>query len=186
MSEDKRTFIDTDTWEEVESSWLARRSSGLLFGLLYGLSLGFVVGLIIGPIFGLVIGLIFGLVDGLIAALLGGVVAGVALGLCGALIGVLVAVLIGGVMPPEVVRSTRYTRWVHDGIVRRQRRRHQRILRSQEHQDVPDTAISRAQPPGEPAPTDAALYMADEPEETEHLTVEVSEDTVETTVERIP
>ena len=58
-----------------------------------------------------------------------------------------------------------------------------RILRGQDDQDVPDTAISRAEPPGEPTPTDAALSLADSTEETEHLTSDVETEDTETVVE---
>ena len=47
---------------------------------------------------------------------------------------------------------------------------------------TPGGALSRAQPPGEPQATEAALSIADEPEETDRLTVS-EEDTAETTVE---
>ena len=67
-------------------------------------------------------------------------------------LGVLIGVLIFGSRPSH----------------RRQRRK--RILRSKEHQHVPDTAISRAPPPGEPTPTDAALSRTDTTDEKERLT----------------
>ena len=71
----------------------------------------------------------------------------------------------------ERARSDNLRQRFHDTIARAQRRWRQRILRRKEHQDVPDTAISRAQPPGEPQPTDAALSITDDPEETARLTV---------------
>ena len=74
-------------------------------------------------------------------------------------------------------RSLRISHWIYDAIARAQHRRHQRLFPNQEHSHVPDTALSRAQPPGEPTPTDAALSIADTPEETDHLTVGVEEDT---------
>ena len=56
------------------------------------------------------------------------------------------------------------------------RRRRKRILRSKEHQHVPDTAISRAQSPGEPQPTDAALSRTGNPD-AGRLSVSIEEDT---------
>jgi len=54
---------------------------------------------------------------------------------------------------------------VHVGVARTQHFRHGRIVGSKEHQDVPDSALSRAQPPGDPEPTDTALSLADKEEE---------------------
>ena len=65
------------------------------------------------------------------------------------------------------------------------RRRRKRILRSKEHPHVPDTAISRAQPPGEPEPTDAALSIAGSADEPGHLTISI-EDTTEVVVDDRP
>ena len=67
------------------------------------------------------------------------------------------------------VRNDRLIRWTHDAIARTQHRR--RILRSQDHQDVPDGALSRVQPSSEPQPTDAALSVADSLDEPGQLTV---------------
>ena len=67
---------------------------------------------------------------------------------------------------PENCRKSKWGQWAHDTIARRQHlRRKQRVLRSPEHQHVPDTALSRAQPPGEPQPTDAALSRTSSEEE---------------------
>ena len=74
----------------------------------------------------------------------------------------------------EKARRNRLIRWAHDTIARRQHRR--RILRSKEDQDVPDGAISRAQPPGEPQVTDAALSLTDTTEGAGRLSVDVIED----------
>ena len=52
-------------------------------------------------------------------------------------------------------------------------------LLAQEHVNVPDGALSRAQPPGEPTPTDAALSVADTPEEKDHLTASAETSTAE-------
>jgi len=59
------------------------------------------------------------------------------------------------------------------------RRRRKRILRSKKHQHVPDTAISRAQPPDDPQPTDAALSLTDNTEGADHLTVSSTEEDTE-------
>ena len=155
MSEDKQTFTDPDTGEEVESTWLARWISvpiGILFiGLLTGLDYLFSEKTS-PPWWGLGLVLLY----------------------------LLVTVL----MPPKTVERARdypVNRWSHDAVARTQHRR--RILRSQDDQAVPDTAISRAQPPGEPEPTDTALSIADDHDEPNRLTV--SEETAETTVEHI-
>jgi len=58
---------------------------------------------------------------------------------------------------------------IHDNIARTQHFRRQRLLQAQEQQGVPDTALSRVKPPGEPTPTDAALSLADTPEEKARL-----------------
>ena len=68
---------------------------------------------------------------------------------------------------------------VHDSIARAQHRRRQRLLRSKEHQHVPDTAISRAQPPGEPQATDASLSLTDSTDGADHLTVSMTEEVTE-------
>ena len=78
---------------------------------------------------------------------------------------------------PLGVLLVRLSYQIHDSIARHQHHRRQRVLRSQDDQAVPDTAISRAQPPSEPAPTDAALSLANGPDETEHLSVSIEEDT---------
>lgn len=166
MSKDKQTFTDPKTGEKMESTWLARGVAGLLFGSLFGLvgellMTGFsewagfegrqVAGLRGMLELGVSYGLIFGLVTGLVAAFNGD------------FIRVLLAHKGKG-------RNSGF--WpIHDAIARRQHRR--RILRSKEHQDVPDTALSRAQPPGAPVPTDAALSLADTTDEKEHLTSDV-------------
>ena len=150
----RQTFVDPETGEEMVSTWLACIASWLVFGLFFGLAFG-----LVGGVLGwLVFGVLFGLIYGLFSGLSGG--------------------LIAGLLVPELetARSFRFTRWAHDGMARRQHRRRQRLLRSQEEQHVPDTAISRAQPPGAPQPTDAALSIAVNSDESTHLTVETEED----------
>jgi len=174
MSEDKQTFVDPKTEQEIESTWLARWGAGLVFASallsIMGLGSGLLLGLLgivgIGPPGGGIWG--WGLVG-----LLGGLVLGPFIGLVYGLYH----------MRDEVkgIRNDPITRWTHDSIARAQHRR--RILRSQDPTHVPDTAISRAQPPSEPTPTDAALSITDEPEEVDRLTVEVEEDTTETVVD---
>ena len=170
MGEDKQTFTDPKSGEVIESTWLARWGPQV--------SGGFISGLVCGLLFALLFGLggevvryadeggqlwlgIGGLLFGLACAVIGAVGCGLFYSL---------------VLPSmEVVQNDRITRWAHDSIARTQHRR--RILRSQEDQDVPDTALSHAQPPGEPQPTDAALSIADDPDEPGHLTVEIEEHT---------
>ena len=172
MSKDRQTFVDPETGEEIESTKLARTSPGLTVVLI--------------SVFNTVcIGVIYLMsVQGGPAEfplkLLGW--------LCATLVFWLLATLFLMRNVPELkeARKTRFSTWIHDSISRYQHRRRQRILRSQDDQAVPDTALSRAQPPGEPTPTDAALSIADEPDEPERLSVEVEEDTAETTVEQTP
>ena len=165
MSKDKQTFTDPETGMEIESTWLARYVGGLLFGIIRGMFLGVLLGMVI-------------FMAGAYSLRGGGVTIFRILLLIKGSIGVgLLAGIVGGVLG-----GISYSRGtskagdkLHDKIARAQHRR--RILRAQDDQDVPDTAISRAQPPGEPQPTDAALSIADEPDETDHLTGEVEEDT---------
>lgn len=173
MSKDKQTFTDPKTGEEVESTWWARWGGGLLTGWGLGLiaSLSLLLGSLISDHLGLGKrdwGTDWGIV--LWTWLAGG------LG-----VGLMVGLGFNWLSNRKDPRDWLY-RWGHDVIARSQHRR--RILRSQEGQDVPATALSRAQPPGEPTPTDAALSVADEPDEPGRLSV--SEDTAETTVEQTP
>ena len=101
--------------------------------------------------------------------LLKGLIFGLGIGLLPSL-----AVMVCGV---DRSRSNRWNRWVHDEIARRQHFHRQRVRRSEEHQDVPDTALSRAQPPGDPTPTDAALSVADTPDEKDRLAASTEEAT---------
>ena len=157
MSENKQTFVDPKTGQKMESTWLARWGSqiggvlisGVLIVLLSGLFGALECGLFPGLLMGPLFGLIFVLIAGLFCTL--------------------------RVPEMEVTRNDPFTRWAHDTIARRQYR--QRILLSQDDQAVPDTALSRAQPPGEPTPTDAALSIADDHDEPNHLTVGATEDT---------
>ena len=149
MGDDRQTFTDPETGEEVESTKLARWS--IVFGwILFG-------------------GVLFGLFAGFYGELTSGLGLGLFLSL---LMGILMVLRLPNV---KAVRSDLFHRSIHDPIARWQHRR--RILRGQEHQAVPDTAISRAQPPGEPQATDAALSIADDHDEPGHLTVEIEEDT---------
>jgi len=159
MSEDRQTFTDPKTGQEIESTWLARYVGGLLFGIIRGMFFGGLLGIIViflvvhaeGSLGDFVWGMIRLWIIGLLAGIIGGVLGGL-----------------------SYSRGTsKAGDKLHDKIARAPHRR--RILRSREHQDVPDTAISRAQPPGEPEPNDAALSIADEPEET-RLTIEAVED----------
>ena len=169
MSEDKQTFVDPKSGDEIKSTWLARWVAGMVFASallpIMGLGSGLLLGLLgivgIGPPGGGIWG--WGLVG-----LLGGLVLGPFIGLFYGLRSTF--------HEAKKIRSDRISRWTHDTIVRIQHLRRQRLLRSQDDQDVPDTALSRAQPPGKPQATDAALSIADDPEEADHLTVEVEEE----------
>ena len=116
-------------------------------------------------------GVLSGLVVGLIVWLSGGLSLWLSIGV-GLALGVGVGVGIG----------SRLSKNIHDSMARYQHRRRQRILRSQEHQHVPDTAISRVQPPDEPQPTDAALSVAGNIDEPNRLTVR-EEETAQTAVD---
>ena len=163
MSAGKLTFTYPATGETMESTPLTRWISGPVAGLIMGLVLGVVFGVVIGLVAGLTSGADNGLNQGLCAGLVIGLMGGVPLGFWAALFGGLI------VSELEEARKDRFIRWVHDGIACAQHRWRQRILYSQYTTQVPDTALSRAQPPGEPQPTDAALSLADTPDEKERL-----------------
>ena len=150
MSNKKQTFVDPKTGEEMESTWLARGSVFLGCGLVYGLVMAVLVSLGVRVLWADLVG-------------------------AGLFVGWMVLMGLGIQM--ERVRQTPFLQRIHDPIARAQHRRRQHILRNQEHQVVPNTALSRAQPPGEPTPTDAALSIADDPDEPGRLTVETQEDT---------
>jgi hypothetical protein len=157
MSKPKQTFTDPQTGEEIESTWLARWGGGL-FSVLCASGLG--IGLPLGLLFGLAAGWATGLLNGLLA-LVAGLVIGLVTGLpLGLLFGLyfLVADL-------DTVRYNPFCQRVHDGLARRQHLRRQRILRRQEFPHVPDGALSRAGPPGQPEPTAVSLSRAPAPEE---------------------
>ena len=128
MSEDKQTFTDPETGQEIESTWLARWGSVLFSGTVV-----LVFSLLVYVLYRLPTS---GLYTGLLLALLA--------------VPHIVQRVRQLVFHMETARHNRITRWAHDGIARHQHRRRQRILRSRNDQDVPDTAISRAQPPGTP------------------------------------
>lgn len=148
MRKHKQTFIDSQTGEEMKSTWLARGGLGLLAGGGVGLTYGLLYGWIVGWLFGIGLGLVYGLMVGLVVGL-------------------------GKLGFPQM----------HDRIARTQHRRRQRVLRSREHAEVPDGALSRAQPPVEPTPTDAALSRTDTTDEKDHLTTATEEETTEGVVE---
>ena len=152
MSEDKQMFTDPDTGQEIESTRLARGAVWVFLGLLSGLVSGLLCGLWGGLGLVLVKGLGFGVLFGLVIGLR------------------------FSFLKMERARSDNLRQRFHDTIARAQHRRRQRILRSQEHQDVPDGALSRAQPPGDPQATDAALSIADDPDEPGRLIVSIEED----------
>ena len=165
---------------------------GLMAGLRVCLGMGVIAGLLGGLLFGLggSIGLwrrdekknvwsemgkfggIFGLIFGFICA----ISATAGQGFSGLVYGLMYGLGIGGVGGFIYSGFCRWDVPVHDRIARTQHRRRQRVIRSQDDQNVPDTAISRAQPPGEPQPTDAALSIAGSTEGT-RLTVEIEEHT---------
>jgi hypothetical protein len=154
MSKRKPTFQDPKTGEEIESTALARWGAGLAIGLAIGLVVGLVFGLSGWPVFELFGALVFGLVLGLALGLVLGLVSGLAVGPTARPDGRL-----------DNVRNDLLSQRVHDGIARWQHLRRQRLLRQQEFPHVPDGALSRADPPGEPEPTQASLSLAKPPEE---------------------
>jgi hypothetical protein len=181
----KQTFRDPETGEEIESTALARGGTGLVFGLIAGLVPSLIVGLAIGAKAGLDIGLTYGLATALSAGLAGvlgrgpfrwffiltfmypflkagSLIFGQSLGQVGELVSPTIGGLAAGLF---IVLIAPFCQRMHDGIAQRQHIHRQRILRQQEFSHVPDGALSRAQPPGEPEPTAASLSRADVPEE---------------------
>lgn len=162
----QQTFLDPQTGEEIPSTWVARLCAGMACSLFaFPMSLLFFCS-VVGLHFCLKIGVdrwSFCLLVwlGLIGVLSAGLGVGFIMG------------LISVFSKSKELREISVIRWTHDRIARTQHRRRQRVLRSQDDQDVPDGAISRAQPPGEPQATDAALSMADTTDKTEHLTSDV-------------
>lgn len=61
-------------------------------------------------------------------------------------------------------RSDPLAQWVHDCVARHQHHRRQRQLAEAEWAGVPNGALSRAQPTGQPQPTPASLSPAEAPE----------------------
>ena len=156
MSEDRQTFTDPQTGEEMESSWLDRGVT-VLASLLVG---------------GLVGALSFWWQFGLPGVLLG------------VLFGMMVTSYIGWILWDLRRRYRVAKRDRLNGITDWDRLKHRRqwLLRSRDHENVPDGALSRAQSPGEPQPTDAALSLADTGDEKARLVV--STDT--TIAEKVP
>ena len=154
MSKDRQTFVDPKSAEEIESTGLARWIGGLL-----------------GVVFGVVLGVAFSMAGGVLGMFPGVWIGGDWGMRLGGLLGIGLGICLG------VWLFRRVDRGIHNSIARYQHFRRHQVLRSQEHQDVPDTAISRAQRPGEPQPTDAALSITNDPEEIERLTVEIEEHT---------
>jgi hypothetical protein len=181
MSERKQTFTDPKTGEEIESTVLARWGAGLIVGLVPGLLIGLSNGLA-GLIVGLTVGLIFGPIAGRLLKRVDevyfGLIVGSSLGLIGYLIsglhwgwlGALVMGLFGGLCCGAIGGLLgAFSKWAHDNIARQQHLRRQRLLKrkllEEEWAGVPDSAISRAHPSGEPGPTSASLSRAEAPEE---------------------
>ena len=165
-SEKKQTFTDPRSGKEVESTKLARWGSAMVGCL--GLSVLVVFGMQLKHL------------------LSWGVVSTLSLMFIILLVIMLGAALVYALRIPKLedarsdhTHGTLFSRWAHDGIARWQHSRRQRILRTQDPTHVPDTAISRAQPPGKPQPTDAALSIADDPEEIDHLSVSTTEEDTE-------
>ena len=180
-------FQDPETGEEIDSTWLGRFAARSGCNMLLGLGMGLGMGLFAFSIAGWK-GLFFGLLGGL------------GFGLCGALLNSLsvhlygrgkwARFLAGGKWGWTLIEYERGNSGIadriHDAVARAQHRRRQRILRSQEHQHVPDGALSRAQPPGEPEPTGAALSRTDRPDEAGHLAIGIEEDRGVDRVEKAP
>jgi hypothetical protein len=177
---------------------------GLLVGKLIGepyTRMAGLVGLIGGPALGLAIGLLAWRSKGHFFGWLGGLILGLAIGLGGGLVvgldsgwgsGLAFGLTMGLILGLFCVRSGQwfgwgvgeFTRWVHDGIARQQHLRRQRLLKrrllEQEWAGVPDGALSRARPAGEPEPTAASLSLAELPaEDKPYLTASVEATTEE-------
>jgi len=150
----------------------------LLLGLLLG-GLGFLGGLYLFRLL-----FHWGLIKGFLRQWLGvggvGLITGLG-GILGGLMGITLGRLLGVRLGFERREMGRSNQWVHDHIARYQHRRRQRLLRSREHVNVPDGALSRAQPPGKPTPTDAALSVADTTEEKDRLAA-----STDTSTEEVP
>jgi hypothetical protein len=203
MSEEKPTFTDPQTGEEIESTPLARWGTGLAVGLIAGLFLGLLAtldrlrygwawgvsgGLFLWLLSGLLLkraarekewGRRWGIMSGL------GLLFGLFLGWSkvyrhGWVVGLaagLLSALFYGLLGP-------LTRRTHDDIVRWQHLRRQRILKrkmlEEEWAGVPDRALSRAVSPKEPKPTEASLSQAERPAEAKgRLASAVEEGTAE-------
>jgi hypothetical protein len=148
MSNQKTTFTDPQTGEEIESTWLARWVAGGVDTLEVGLEVGLIIGLFLGWQLGPLGGLVAGLVSGLGGGLVAGLVAGLGYDL-------------------EEAQSHPFAPTVHDRIARRQHFRRQRLLRLRqleaEWAGVPNRALSQALPSGPPRPTDVSVSSAEPP-----------------------
>ena len=164
MRKRKQTFTDPQTGQKIKSTWQARRVSWLAWGLLIGLCGGLLIGWFAEQSLELAGGLGLGLFGGLGVGIVGG--------------------MVGTSM--KATRRNDFIRRVHDEIALAQHRRRQRVpppnQTNEEWAHVPNTAISRAQPPGEPQPTDAALSIADDHDEPSRL-VSSTENTIEAVVD---
>ena len=174
---DKQTFVDPESGKEIESTGLAKIAS-MIVRTMVGFLKVMPVPILISVLSIRMLAVFSGRSPGIVWELVGlffmwlfvWLGYGVSWGL---FVGVVSA--IGGYT--DIVRDDRLAQPTHDRVARWQHRRRQRVLRAQEHQDVPDTALSRAQPPGEPVPTDTALSLADDPDEPSRLSVEIEEHT---------
>ena len=176
MSQEKQTFVDPRTGEEMESTGLARVGVGLIGGLIGG-----VIGGVIGGCLGAALGqdrlalLLWGLAGGLFLGFVTGLLAGLKFGLGSW----------GRAL--EEVRWDPLDRRVHDGIARRQHARRERRHPPEDDAHVPAGAISRARPPGNPEPTSAALSRAAPSEgDKARLAAEVEEETKDEVIASTP
>jgi hypothetical protein len=157
MSQPKKTFADPATGEEIKSTGLARLFAGLASGLVVELVFGLGLGLVCGLAGGLEVGLSFGLGLGLVCGLVFWLLSGLGEG------------LVRGFTSMEEARKEALSRRIHDRIARWQHCRRQSLLQGRSWEDewagVPKGALSRAQPPGPPEPTDASLSLTSKPDE---------------------
>ena len=168
MSEDKQTFIDPKTGAEIESTKLAPWDSGLWTFIdpdtgeeIEITLLAVVLPVLVGYLGGCAMGLLVGLMVGLFRGWEYGALVGSSICIIWWVVGTIIRWVFG--------------REIRQRIAHTQHRR--RVLRAQDDQDVPDTALSRVQPPGDPQATDTALSLADSTDGADHLTGSIEEDT---------